>query len=266
VYIAPELSFDAFQQGIFGFFGNASLEGNASFDKARLRLFAWSSLTYVRADGELPGNDVADPDDLFTNIRGGVWAAALRSLPNGFALGTEAVIEHDPQNNQRLRAATYVGGDWRLRPFLQTDEGNIGVNYIVGAERQQFFLETEQSKYLTHFMRHKLTVIGTWHFSRVDVSGSLDASSQLTNLDFTSLGVSASVSWRIIDDLWLTLDGGSNSRSALVQTPKDLSQIHPLAQFFGGGNFGSLNFQASISLRYTFGNSLLQRQDQRWRT
>jgi hypothetical protein len=155
--------------------------------------------------------------------------------------------------------------EWVLVPFLKTDEGNIGAQYVMGAEHYDFVYETTQHLHELDWLRHRLSVFGTWHFSTVDVNGNLTYAGMVNNVHFSSFSASAGLTWHLLDDLSATAAGDVSYRLGLVNEPLDEDQLPPLAQFYGGSAFGDVTFDFAVSITYVFGNSLLLHQDQRWK-
>ena len=139
------------------------------------------------------------------------------------------------------------------------------MRYEIGAEHQDYVYETVLLKTTYDYLRHRLKLFGGWHFARVDVNGGVTAQSVVNDLAFSSISGDAGLTWRILDDFSLELSGNASYRAGLVNEPKDLTQLHPLEQFYGGGAYGDVTYSVSVGLEYVFGNSLLLRQDQRWK-
>jgi hypothetical protein len=135
----------------------------------------------------------------------------------------------------------------------------------MGAEYYDFVVENVQLKRELYWLRHRLTLSGTWHFPVVDVNGSVTYAGMVNDLHFSAFSGSAGVTWHLLDDLSLSAGGDVSYRLGLVEEPKDLSQLPPLAQFYGGSAYGQVTFDFGLSLQYVFGNSLLLHQDQRWK-
>ena len=258
-YLAPSLSMDANSFGVTQLSLRTGLEVNWSHPAWRLHGWGWSNYRYVHLDG------TDDPEDTYQNFDVGTDWTVLRTLVGGFSLGANGYVMRVPQENYALRGGTLVGAEWMLAPFMKTDEGNFGVRYEIGADHQDYVYETVQLKRTDDFMRHRARVFGAWHFSRVDLNGGLTAQSVLTNLDFSSISANGGITWRILDDLSLQLSGEVSYRNGLVNEPKDQSQLPPLEAFYGGGAYGAVTYWSWASLEYVFGNSLMLRQDQRWR-
>jgi hypothetical protein len=203
-------------------------------------------------------------EERYENLNFGTDWVVARSLIGGFSLGANAYVMHEPQNNYRLLAGTWVGAEWVLVPFLKTDEGNFGVQYVIGPEHHEYVLPNVLLLTRYDYLRHRLRVFGAWHFSRVDVDGRISASSHVTDIRFSSVSGGGSVTWRLFDTLAFSLNGEVSYRNALLNQPKDEGQENPLAKFFGGGGYSDVTFWTWAGIEYTFGNSLLRRQDQRW--
>lgn len=259
-YLAPSVSADANAYGVTQVSARAGLEANWSHPAWRLHGWGWSHYRYVHLDD---GTD--DPEDTYQNLNVGTDWTVVRTLVGGFSLGANAYVMHEPQENYLLRGGSLIGAEWMYAPLLKTDEANFGVRYEIGADHQDYVYETVQLKRTQNFMRHRARVFGAWHFSRVDVNGGLTAASVLNDLNFSSISANGGLTWRIVDDLSLALSGEVSYRNGLLNEPKDLSQLPPLAAFYGGGSFGDITYWSWVSLEYVFGNSLILRQDQRWR-
>ncbi len=259
-YVAPSISAHANDFGVTQLSVYGGLEANWSHPAWRLHGYGWGNYRYVHLDD---GTD--DPDDTYQNLSVGTDWTVVRTLVGGFSLGANAYVMHEPSNNYQLRGGTLIGAEWMYAPFLKTDEANFGVRYEIGADHQDYLYETVRSKWSENFMRHRARVFGAWHFARVDVNGGLTAQSLLTDLNYSSISGNGGLTWRVLDDLSLSVSGEVSYRNGMVNEPKDLTQLPPLAAFYGGSSYGDVTYWASLSLEYVFGNSLLLRQDQRWR-
>jgi hypothetical protein len=262
-YVAPSVNLNAERYGITDVDGNGFVELNWSHPSWRLRSFSWGNYRLVQAEdptGETPTDDLH-----YENFEIGNFSLLARSW-GGFSIAGAVNVERKPQNNYGFKIGSYIGCEWVLVPFLKTDAGNIGVNYAVGAEHYEFLHETVRLKFEEEVLVHALKVFGAWHFSRVDIDGNLNADSLVNDVRFASVGAGGSATWRILDDLSLALSGGISYRTGLVREPKDLSELHPLEQFYGGASYGDVTFETRASLQYVFGNSLIVRQDQRYKT
>lgn len=259
-YLAPSVGVDANSFGVTQVSARANLEVNWSHPAWRLHGWSWSNYRYVHLDD---GTD--DPEDTYQNFDVGTDWTVLRTLVGGFSLGANGYVMREPQENYQLRAGSLIGAEWMLSPFLKTDEANVGVRYEIGADHHDYVYQSVLSKRSVDYMRHRARVFGAWHFSRVDLNGGLTAQSVLDDLRFSSISTNGGVTWRILDDLSLHLQGEVSYRNGLLNEPKDVTQLPALEAFYGGGAYGAVTYWSWAGLEYVFGNSLVLRQDQRWR-
>jgi hypothetical protein len=261
-YVAPNVNFNAERYGITQLRANGWLDVNWSHPHWRLRGGAWAGYRLVLTD-PVTGNE--RPEDLrYEAIGGGTDWVVARSLLGGFSLAANAYVMHEPKDNYQLLAGTWLGAEWVLVPFLKTDEGNFGVQYVIGAEHHEYVLPNVLLLRSYDYMRHRVRVFGAWHFSRVDVDGRIGATSHVTDPRFSSVSGYGGITWRVLDNFSMSLNGEVSYRNALLNQPKNEAEENPLAKFFGGGSYSDVTFWSWIGLEYTFGNSLLKRQDQRW--
>jgi hypothetical protein len=261
-YVAPSLDVTGERFGILSVNASAGIDVNWSHPDWRVRGYGWSSYRLVVAD---PSPDETDPRNLrYENFDIGTDLYVIRSW-GGFSLAANGYAIRDPRSNFALRSGTNVGAEWVLVPFLKTDEGNVGAQYIFGPERQDYVYESILGHSTLTYLRHRARVFGAWHFQRVDLEGSTSFQAHVFDVRFSSLSASGSVTWRILDDLALSMNGSVSYRNALLNEPLDRSQLHPLEAFFGGGAYGDVTWSSWVGVTYTFGNSLLARQDQRWK-
>lgn len=262
-YVAPSLNFNGERFGIFFLNASASVNVNWSHPDWRVKGAAWTSYRLVIADPS--GEPDEDPAALrYENIDVGTDAYVIRSW-GGFSLAANGYAMRDPRSNFALRSGTNIGAEWVLVPFLKTDEGNVGVQYIFGPERQDYVYESVLEHTTLTYLRHRARAFGAWHFQRVDVEGSTSFQAHVFDVRFSSVSAYGSVTWRVLDDLSLGMNGEVSYRNALLNEPKDTSQLHPLEAFYGGGAYGDVTYWSWVGVTYTFGNSLLARQDQRWK-
>lgn len=259
-YVAPSLNLNANASGVTQLSAYGGVEVNWSNPAWRLHGYGWTHYRFVHLDD---GTD--DPEDTYQNFNLGTDATVVRTLVGGFSLGANAYVMREPQSNYLLRGGTSIGAEWMLAPFLKTDEANVGVRYEIGAEHHDYVYETTLLLRSLDYLRHRAHVFGAWHFSRVDVNGGLTAQSVVDDLNYSSISANGGLTWRILDDLSLSLQGEVSYRNGLLNEPKDLSQLPPLEAFYGGGSYGDVTYWTWVGLEYVFGNSLLLRQDQRWR-
>jgi hypothetical protein len=267
-YTAPELSAGASREGVTNVNGRGALEVSWSHPAWRIHGWGWSNYRLVLAEPVAGGGEQDARALRYESFDIGTdWTVArsLVEMDEGLSLAGQGNIEHEPQNNWDLRANTYVGAEWVLVPFLKNDGGNIGAQYVIGAEFQRYVLPNVLNKSEHTFMRHRLSVFGRWHFARVDVEGGATGASVVNDMRFSSVSAFGGATWRILDDLSLSVAGEAAYRHGLINAPKNLAALHPLAQFYGGASYGAVTFETTASIKYVFGNSLLLGQDQRWR-
>jgi hypothetical protein len=263
-YVAPSLNFNGERFGIFFVNASANVDVNWSHPDWRVKGDAWTSYRLVIADPD-PDDPDEDPADLrYENFDVGIDAYVIRSW-GGFSLAANGYAIRDPRSNYALRSGTNVGVEWVLVPFLKTDEGNVGVQYIVGPERQDYVYESVERTMTLTYLRHRARLFGAWHFQHVDLEGSTTFQAHVFNVRFSSVSAYGSVTWRLLDDLSIGMNGEVSYRNALLNEPRDTSQLHPLEAFYGGGAYGDVTYWSWVGVTYTFGNSLLARQDQRWK-
>jgi hypothetical protein len=260
-YVAPSASFYAEQVGIFDVKGHANVDANWSTPDWRVQASLWSGYLDVVSDLSAP----LAKRQTYSAFDAGFDGTVARSLYRGFSLGASVNTEHVPEENYFYRADAYVGAEWVLVPFLKTDEKNFGINWVVGAEHQQYEHTTVLDRNEFDWLRQRVKVFGAWHFDVVDLEADGRFASMVNDWRYSSLSGNASITWRLLDDLSLGLQGGVGVRFGMVEAPKNLDELNPLEQFYGGDDFGSFTFNTQATLTYTFGNSLLARQDQRWR-
>jgi hypothetical protein len=212
---------------------------NVSFDWAidtteRLNLFAGGRANYsdptwrFTLDTFAGYSAVTDPEldaEPFTATFLGFVAAGVHSLGHGFSVQTSTLVAHDSNDNQLVTTRPFVGLEWIRASFLDA--------------------------------------FVSWHFDRVDLEADVAFRSILDDLRFSRLTASGAFIWRATDELNVSLFGTAQYRNALINAPAEASD-DPLEQIFGG-NFGAVATAVNISVAYTFGNALLDRQDRRWR-
>jgi hypothetical protein len=262
-YIAPWLNLNASLEGIRNVDGSAGVEVNWSHPAWRVFGWTWTNYRYISTDD--PTGTLRPEDRTYQNLDVGTDWTVVRNLFDGVSLGANIFTMREPRENYAWRAGTLIGAEWLSKAFIKTDDGNYGVRYEIGAEHQDYVLQTVLLKRTHDYMRHRLRLFGRWHFSRVDLNGGVVAKSVLNDLRFSEIEVYGGLTWRVLDDLSLETWSEAGYRNGLVNEPKDLSKLHPLEQFYGGGSYGDLVAEQWVGVRYTFGNSMIKTQDQRWR-
>lgn len=250
---------------------------NVSFDWAidtteRLNLFAGGRANHsdptwrFTLDTFAGYSAVTDPEldaEPFTATFLGFVAAGVHSLGHGFSVQTSTLVAHDSNDNQLVTTRPFVGLEWIRSPFLDANTSNFGVRYQLGGEHVVFLKENLRGRLQESFLLHDASAFVSWHFDRVDLEGSVAFRSILDDLRFSRLTASGAFIWRATDELNVSLTGLAQYRNALINAPAEASD-DPLEQIFGG-NFGAVATAVNISVAYTFGNALLDRQDRRWR-
>jgi hypothetical protein len=253
------------------------LRPNVSFDQAidtteRLKLFAGGRANYsdptwrFTLDTFAGYTAVTDPEldaEPFSATFLGFVAAGVHSLGEGFSVQTTTLVAHDTNDNQLITTRPFVGLEWIRSPFLDANTSNFGLRYQLGGEHVVFLKENLRGRLQESFLLHDASAFISWHFDRVDIEGNVAFRSILDDLRFSRLTASGAFIWRATDELNVSLTGLAQYRNALINAPAEASD-DPLEQIFGG-NFGAVATAVNISLAYTFGNALLDRQDRRWR-
>lgn len=259
-YLSPSLVMNLAQTALLQVSAAGNLESNWSTPEHRLLSQAAASYSFISS----PAPNEATASQSYGSANASLSATGVKVLSGGLSVGNTAIIAVAPERNQQLRLASFTGLEWVLLPFLATNAGNVGARYVIGGEHQQYVHLTERKRFEESFLRHQALLFAAWHFERLDVSAALSASSLVDDLTFSDISAAGSVSWRVWNDLSVTLTGSASFRNALINKPDNLNELDPLERFVGGGNFGALTYTTRLSILYAIGNSLLLRQDQRW--
>ena len=228
---------------------------NYSTPKWRLRNVGFGGYERItdEADGEV---------SVFEQTFLGGFGGAIYSLHEGLSIAARYLVAHDSADNQLYTIRPAFGVEWVLHPFLENNSSNFGVQYRIGGEHVVFIEKNIRDNDLENFLFHQAKAFASWHWSRIDLELAGEFRSILDDLDFSSVGTNGSLAYRITDDLRVSLDGRASYRNNLINAPKDESD-DALEQIFGG-NFSDVTYRVDLSLSYTFGNALLDRQDRRW--
>jgi hypothetical protein len=238
----------------------------------RLNLFAGGRLNYSDPWWRLTldlfsGYNSVDDKDLdsepFIATFGGFVLGGVHTLDGGFSTRAQLLVAHDTNDNQRYTVRPLFGFEWVSRPFLESDTSNFGVRYQVGGEHVEFIQKNIRGRGVEDFLLHDATAFVSWHFDRVDLEVRGSFRSILDDIEFSRVSGSGSFTWRVTDELNLALNANAEYRNKLINAPAEESE-DPLEQIFGG-NFGAVSTSVNLSVAYTFGNALLDRQDRRWR-
>lgn len=257
-YVAPSINAEASLDSISRVSVLATVLANWSSKDWRLRANFGANYRRFALDEE--GQEPLSWDVL------SVWnqTTIAHTIWRGLSVGTTTIVAHDPPDNQLFTIRPLFGFEWVLKPYLETDESNVGVRYVFGGEHVRFWRTNLQRLDQQSFLLHDLAAFVRWHFERVDAQLTVSGRSIVDDLQYSSVSAAGSVTWRITDDLWLTGSGDASIRNRLINTPLRPPD-NPLEQIFSGRNFGTFAYSTSLSLTYAFGNSLLDSQDQRWR-
>jgi len=254
-YVRPNVSLDwsvATTEQLFVFGG-----GRVNYSDETWRLVSDVFAGYRRVDDKDLGSPPFEARFL------GHESQLVHSLGAGFSVRATLLQAHDSNDNQLFTSRPFVGLEWIRMPFLASDTSNFGVRYQLGGEHVLLLEENLNGRLQESFLLHDASAFVSWHFDRVDVELEGAFRSILDDIAFSRLSAEGSVVWRITDELNVALTGSAAYRNKLINAPAELSD-DPLEQIFGG-NFGALATNVSVSVAYTFGNALLDRQDRRWR-
>jgi hypothetical protein len=259
-YVSPTVSADVAQTAILRMQGRAQLDANWSTS-------SWRTFATVAAGGvwlQAPAPVDGDPPQEFGYATALGDAAGVVSLVDGLSVGVTARVQQAPEQNLLLRANAYSGVEWVLVPFLETRGANVGVRYQLGAEHHEYVRKNVRLRFEENVLRQRAVAFSTWHLARFDVSAALQVASLVKDPSYSDVSGNVGVAWRIIDDVSITATAATSYRNALLNAPDNLNDLDPLERFTGGGNYGAVNFNASLAVVYVFGNSVLPRQDQRF--
>lgn len=239
---------------------SANVSDTASWSDPTWQLQAKMSFNYQRIAIEIPNSApvIADTmsfngDTITSYTFAGHWSvAALLS------------IKRSPSANQRLTETGYAALEWNLVPFLKTNESTVIVRYGLGIENQNYISENLNGNMQETFLAHMLEVYVNWHFDRIDLSTGIYGSSIADQIRYSQMGCNVSATYRLTNDLSLTGSFNVNFRNEAIYQPANRSG-NPLEQFLSGGNYSKISTSSSLTLSYTFGNSLLNSQDRRWK-
>jgi hypothetical protein len=259
-YVSPTLSADVAQAALLRLQGRAQIDANLSTPAWRLQTSGALGGVYLQA----PAPDAKAPPTDFGYVTALGEATGVATLVQGLSVGVVARAQHAPEQNLRFRASFYSGVEWVLVPFLDTRGANIGARYLIGAEHQEYVRQNVRLRFEENVLRHRAVLFATWHLPRVDVTGTLQAASLLQDPTYSDVAGAIGVAWRAVNDVSLVATATTSYRNALLNAPDNLNDLDPLERFTGGGNYGAVNFSASLSFVYVLGNSVLVRQDQRF--
>ncbi len=81
--------------------------------------------------------------------------------------------------------------------------------------------------------------------------------------DYIQLSGSTGMTWFLTDRFTVRASFSVTYRNQLLSQPFS-PETDPAQLFAGGGNYGDINYMASIGFSYSIGNAWSYRRDQRW--
>jgi hypothetical protein len=259
-YVSPTVSADVAQTALLRMQGRAQVDANWSTSSWRLLATAATGGVWLQAPAPREG----DPPQEFGYATALGELTGVATLVDGLSVGVSTRIQHAPEQNLLLRANAYSGVEWVLVPFLETRGANVGVRYQLGAEHHEYVRQNVRLRFEENVLRHRGVAFATWHLPRFDVSAAVQASSLLKDPTYSDVAGNVGLAWRVVNDVSIVVTGSVSYRNALLNAPDNLNDLDPLERFVGGGNYGAVNFGASLAFVYVLGNSVLLRQDQRF--
>ncbi len=187
------------------------------------------------------------------------------SFKEKWSVATILGYAHAPKQNLDNTVIGAVGLEWNLVPFKTTQEKVVAIRYTVSEHYQDYekpnILDQEQSL----FLKHSVEAYFAWNFEKFTVSTTLFGDSLMRDLSYLAGGASGSITWRVTNNILISLYGSLSYQKKYINAPlAEETSDSALEQYITGGNFKPLNIYTGLSLSYTFGNSLLKGQDQRW--
>jgi hypothetical protein len=237
---------------------SGATEVNYSAPRWRFNLRTQESLTRVQVQFGQNQEQTA----VATTFKG--RALLARNVSEHWSLAVSSTYLHDSANNLTIDARAEGGIEWDLVPILATNDHSLGFRYAVGAEEQRYDETNLLGRYRSTFAEHLAGAYLTWHFTTLDVSADLYATSIVDNLRFATVSSDVSLTWRLTDRFALSLSANASYRQALLNQPMAAPDTG-LSQYVAGGNYAALTYGSTIAFLYTLGNAGLSRQDQRWR-
>jgi hypothetical protein len=251
--------------------GNASLSFNLSEPKWRLQQSLGAN--YSQESQPVPGTT----ETASISFAGGNASTLLSSAvtnDNRWNGGLLLATERNPQANYRLRANGSAGLEFDLIPRETVNQKNLGMRCAVGMEFQHYGATNVQELDQQVIGRQFCDVFVNWHFIPFDLSASLGETTVLENIDYRSVYASASLTWRLTDNLsfapWLNLQ----------QVNQAINEPRPTNQFYSDPRqeieasmlaavqqsyAAPFGMQLGFSIRLLLGNGSLSSEDQRWK-
>lgn len=199
----------------------------------------------------------------FVELEGEILFA--RSLGSGFSLALIGAALSKPQNNLDSRAGVALGLEWVLASFLRANETNIGTRLTLWGYYDDYVSPNNEARGERFYGDPRFSLFGRAHTDIIDVEANASIGFVLDEPRFWTVGGELKTSLRVFDGLALGLELTILYRGAALHAPMDSSALNPVATTLAGSDFGELTVSAELTVSWTFGNSLIRSQDQRWR-
>lgn len=257
-YLKPMIAGEFVSAGIMIAAARGGLELNYSDHEWRFRLRGKATYRYLSLS---IGDSHIDGD--FFQLEGETILA--RALGSGFSLAIIGAGFREPQNNIESRAAAALGVEWVLAPFLRANEANIGVRLTIWGYYDDYVSPSIEMREERFHADPELMLFGRLHSDMIDLEANASARFVLDEPRFWTLGGELKATVRILDGFSIGLEVELLYRAAALHAPLDPSALNPVATTLAGSDFGELTASAELTISWTFGNSLIRSQDQRWR-
>lgn len=193
---------------------------------------------------------------------------------NRWTVGLLGSAEKNPQANYTFRANSSAGVEFDLVPRQTVNQKNFGFRCAVGPEFQRYDATNVNGINQQLVGRQFCDVFLSWHFQPIDLAGSLGETTILENIDYRAFSASASVTWRLTDNLilapWVYVQqinqaiNEAQPTTTVYSDPRQEVQASMLAAVQQGYT-APFGIQAGLSIKYLFGNGSLSIEDQRWK-
>jgi hypothetical protein len=272
-YLAPSIG--SYFSDVEGVGINASSTAGVSFNYSgtRWRAQQWIGASYTQQSQPVPGTpETATVTFLGANASNVVSRSLSRD--DRWNLGILLAAEKNPQANYRMRANGSAGLEFDLVPRQTVNQRNLGMRCAVGPELQRYDAINVEGVEQQMVVRQFCDVFLSWHFAPVDVWASLGETSVLKSIDYRSLALGLSATWRVTDDFtvspWVNLQQINKAinearPSNVVYTDPKQEIEASMAAAIEQGYTAPFGIQSGVSLRFLFGNGSLNSEDQRWR-
>ena len=170
-----------------------------------------------------------------------------------------------PAKNYDVLVNGAVGIEWNLVPVLKSNDRSFSVRYIVGPEYHNYKYRNIEDKNSQWFIKHSIRAALMWHFKKIDIEAAAGATSPLTDYKYASLFGSVSLNWRVVGGLTIMPSISAGYTFKNMNEPLEIDYSNPVMTILGGGSFSKFSLQTMLTVRYVFGNALLNVRDQRWK-